>query len=177
VPLHHCILCSRFSFFMLIKCTFCISPGVLEETVSFPWSPFFPLSLYSTLNHLVSASLSISNVFLSRNLFDKDPVDSISHYHIFLSLHSHLIFPLNIPLCHIFSLIAPNYIGNYLFVWLFCYLPVPSLKTHTRCSKSMNFIYFAHYCILMTFFKKRGLNIGVYVERDRLNSYNKQMNI
>ena len=29
----------------------------------------------------------------------------------------------------------------------------------------------------MPFFKKRGLNIGVYVERDRLNSYNKQMNI
>ena len=97
----------------------------------FPWSLgrdcslslksfFSPFSLFHTY-HSVSASLSISNVFLSRNLFDKDPVASISHYHIFLSLHSHLIFPLNISLCHIFSLIAPNYIGNYLFVWLFCY--------------------------------------------------------
>lgn len=121
-----------------------------------PFSSLF--SLFHTY-HSVSASLSISNVFLSRNLSDKHPVASVSHYHIFLSLPSHLIFPLNISLCHIFFLIAPNHSG-YLLVWLFGYLPVPSPKTHTRCSKSMNFIYYAHYFIPMLFFKKGGLNIG-----------------
>lgn len=140
-------------------------PWSLRRDCSLSLKPLSSLfSLFHTY-HPVSASLSISNVFLSRNVSDKDLVASISHYHIFLFLPSHL-FPFNISLCHIFFLISPNHSGNYLFVWLFGYLPVPSPKTHTTCSTSMNFIYFAHHCIPMLFFKKGGVLIYVYMWKE-----------
>lgn len=126
MPLHRCILCSSISFLCSSNAP---SAFPLESWKRLFLSPALLLFLYSNICHILAPiSLSIS-AFLSRNLSDKHPVASVSHYHIFLSLPSHLIFPLNISLCVIFFLIAPNHSG-YLLVWLFGYLPVPSPKTH-----------------------------------------------